>query len=1023
MAKSDQVKIRIALEGGPEIVQTLNALGVDGEKALKQLQKIGNIKADATQQSLRRVSEQLKTLGSQIDAVAKKFSSIGKSWSTKLTLPIVGAGAGILKQAADFEAATNELAANAAITGVQFDAAKEKAKELGQASIFSSMEAAKGMTELAKVGLDYQQIMGGAADAMVNLAAANGAGLEDSATVVGDILNQFKLNASQLPGLVDQITGATIESKMGFNDYMLAIGQAGGAAGALGVKFDEFNAVLAATSSSFSSGSDAGTSFKTFLTRLVPQSKDAAGMMEKLGLKFFDTSGNMKSMTEIAQELQDKLGNLSDYDLNDAVKTIFGVDALRTAIALMRQGGDGITTMMAKLKATDSAAIAAVRVKGLKGELDQLRSAIENLSISIGDSGLLGFMTSLVEKMTGWVQTLSQLNSETLSLGTKVGALVAAIGPLLIALGALGRGVGFVVRGFGDLIAAGILLRNAFLWFTPWGRALLIAGAAFSTFLAVLGLAKNKQYDAAAAATAHKDAINQLKAAQEAAKAGIPGAEEDLKKLAQAHLDTAKAALADANAALEHKKVVLEALQEQVDASPFAEFQKKFGTDLPTAMDEVVRAQGRVAQSTRELAEIEATIAGKSIDTDKAIRSVDNLGNAVANTAAKVEDAGRRITVTKFGADGMQKVTYELQNGVVTGAQQAGAAMDQLGAKGDAAGQKAATGLGAIRSVAKDADAAANEAADGISGAVSKSVDGISNVVTKSVDGIDAAVRKSVDGFDDAAGAAADGIDNDITNSISKIPTAADQAASQVSLAFGSIDYGMDAAGEQAQAATSAALEAITGIAATLSGFGGDVRGTFSAIASSIGKQFQALVSTVSTLISRLEAQLARLRAAIASAQAQAGSSGSGGGARGYAGGGSVHGAGTSQSDSILAWLSNGEFVVNARATAQWLPLLQAINGFRLTRDSLRKHLRGFNLGGFVDGIRTSLSMPDLKLGVPALASGGLAAASPAGPPVTLVLEGRTFDMSEPDVARKLGKYARERSMVSIGRRPTWNKG
>ncbi len=45
--------------------------------------------------------------------------------------------------------------------------------------------------------------------------------------------------------------------------------------------------------------------------------------------------------------------------------------------------------------------------------------------------------------------------------------------------------------------------------------------------------------------------------------------------------------------------------------------------------------------------------------------------------------------------------------------------------------------------------------------------------------------------------------------------------------------------------------------------------------------------------------------------------------------GGQVRGPGSGTSDSILAWLSNGEFVVNADAAAKHLPLLAAINSGR----------------------------------------------------------------------------------------------
>jgi hypothetical protein len=54
-------------------------------------------------------------------------------------------------------------------------------------------------------------------------------------------------------------------------------------------------------------------------------------------------------------------------------------------------------------------------------------------------------------------------------------------------------------------------------------------------------------------------------------------------------------------------------------------------------------------------------------------------------------------------------------------------------------------------------------------------------------------------------------------------------------------------------------------------------------------------------------------------------------GRRGYATGGLVDGPGSETSDSVFApWLSKNEFVVNAKQTAQHLPLLKAINDGRL---------------------------------------------------------------------------------------------
>lgn len=62
-----------------------------------------------------------------------------------------------------------------------------------------------------------------------------------------------------------------------------------------------------------------------------------------------------------------------------------------------------------------------------------------------------------------------------------------------------------------------------------------------------------------------------------------------------------------------------------------------------------------------------------------------------------------------------------------------------------------------------------------------------------------------------------------------------------------------------------------------------------------------------------------------------------------FADGGYVKGAGNGKSDSIPAYLSNGEFVINANATKQYLPLLELINGNRKSAGI------GFANGGMVN--------------------------------------------------------------------------
>jgi hypothetical protein len=60
-----------------------------------------------------------------------------------------------------------------------------------------------------------------------------------------------------------------------------------------------------------------------------------------------------------------------------------------------------------------------------------------------------------------------------------------------------------------------------------------------------------------------------------------------------------------------------------------------------------------------------------------------------------------------------------------------------------------------------------------------------------------------------------------------------------------------------------------------------------------------------------------------------------GGGADGYASGGYISGPGTGKSDSIPAWLSNGEYVMTAQATKMYAPILEAMNAGKFAAGGL----------------------------------------------------------------------------------------
>lgn len=377
----------------------------------------------------------LKGATSSLKNAGRSLASIGQEMSLKVTAPIAGIGALALRAGADFEAAMNRIGAVTGANATELTALSDAAREMGRTTQFSATQAAEAVEILAKNGVSAADILGGALSASLQLAASGGTDLASAGDLATDIMLNFGKSAADLSGVVDGVAGVMVASKFGIEDYGLALAQAGGVAGGLGVELEDFNAVIAATSSLFASGSDAGTSFKTFLQRLVPASKPAAETMEALGLSFFDAQGNMRSMAEIAQQLQDGLSGLSEAARTEALSTIFGTDAMRTAIGLMDQGAEGIARLDAAIGAASATEQANARMEGFSGSVRKLQSAFEGLLLKISDSGLLDGLTAIVEGLTGITNRVAEADPRLVKFGVVFAGVAAAVGPVAVALG------------------------------------------------------------------------------------------------------------------------------------------------------------------------------------------------------------------------------------------------------------------------------------------------------------------------------------------------------------------------------------------------------------------------------------------------------------------------------------------------------------------------------------------------------------------------------------------------------------
>ncbi len=210
--------------------------------------------------------------------------------------------------------------------------------------------------------------------------------------------------------------------------------------------------------------------------------------------------------------------------------------------------------------------------------------------------------------------------------------------------------------------------------------------------------------------------------------------------------------------------------------------------------------------------------------------------------------------------------------------------------------------------------------------------------------------------------------------------------------------------GQLAEAAQQAFAKAKSNILALWASITTGIRDLWNGAVGFIRNSVDGVVGLIQRVVSSIARAITHARRLIGLGNSNNGASGGGGGGS-FASGGFVSGPGSSTSDSIPAWLSNGEFVIRAAAVRKYgVDMLRMINGLRADR-LFESGFPQFAMGGPVG------------IPVPAIVGGQGA----SGRPVMITLGEETFAMTaENDVAEKLIRYASRRRVKSAGRKPSW---
>lgn len=357
----------------------------------------------------------------RVEALGGAFTSAGATMTKGFTVPLLGIATAATKVTADFDSQMSKVAAISGATGEDFDALREKAREMGEKTRFSATEAGQAFEYMAMAGWKTEDMLNGI-EGIMNLAAAAGEDLGLTSDIVTDALTAFGLQAKDSAHFSDVLAAASSNANTNVAMMGETFKYVAPVAGQMGYSVEDTAVAIGLMANSGIKASQAGTSLRGLFTRLAKQPKEAAAAMNALNISLDDGQGHMYSLMELMEILRDRFQNdlmvpadeaaqqfaeldeqlaagiltQSQYEkeVEKLTKRVFGAEgALKAQYAAMLAGTNGMSGLLAIVGASEE-------------DFQKLTAAVEHSSdtfVKTKDGAVIP-MSEALEKGIEWIE-------------------------------------------------------------------------------------------------------------------------------------------------------------------------------------------------------------------------------------------------------------------------------------------------------------------------------------------------------------------------------------------------------------------------------------------------------------------------------------------------------------------------------------------------------------------------------------------------------------------------------------------
>lgn len=648
----------------------------------------------------------LEKSGSKTGIVTKGITAAG--------LAVAAFGVASIKMAADFDEQMSTVQANSGATSAQLGQLREAALQAGASTVYTASESAGAINDLAKAGMSVSDILSGGLTASLNLAAAGQMNVGDAAEYMSQALTMFHLSGKDATSTADALAAGADKAVGNVSDFGDALNNCGVMANSFGMNLQETVGVLGLFAQNGIVGAEAGTQLNSMLMRLAHPAADAESTMKELGISTHDASGKFVGMSNLAGQLHDKLGKLTDQQRQEAEATIFGSYAIKGAGIIMDAGKSGVDKWTKAVSDSGFAAQqASNKTNNLKGDLKMLESATQSAMTKIGEGaqgplrkfaqGITDLITDFGNLPAGFQQAivlggsaigifaglhkaLTPLNTSTSSVAQRFGLLldpfqrIVSAGPKLASafrdiqsaasetpssLGTLSSGLTRSQTAMRGLRSAGAGLVD--LLGGPLGIALTVAGAALAAFASAQQKAKQAQDELKTSIESSSNIAETIADHFQDLKIGGEDASKALKEMGVNLTDVTSSAMGNGTAMQKVKDALEAYVQAAGDDTSEMSRRRAVADDLTSEINKESKAYKEASDKVKE----------KTKAANEAVGADGKAASASKDNASATKDLGNAASDASNQIDDLVKSLFGLESGNLTADQ----AVDQLNQK------------------------------------------------------------------------------------------------------------------------------------------------------------------------------------------------------------------------------------------------------------------------------------------------------------------------------------------------------